>query len=404
MSRTTRLASVEFRPLLQAPIRVPLRALQSLNRPQCRPSLPHATSPQCLAQRRFLNLYLTAKAKTVLGMHKVLNFDIYDMPELSASEHRVNVVKSEKDSTVIAADISMQELYDNHVKPGHMLYLTNELSKKTAENFQKLKDENIPSVARDYALVEAKTQRVIIKNPQSGAQLGELKRIHMTLSSPTSYYKLCLDRAYQFIESGSPIEVHIRVKGSYIGKDRFNPGPADVWPWMHSHFPHLRPDIIHKAMPSGTIFLVEPVCDGKQIEFVLSKRAGVMPKMDLTQRLFKVKSAVIQAIQGNANIQVPPEVRVQVQAMPRDDSVGLAAADSGRRWAKKDGIDTRQGERRVVKESVYKDKKAAGRGKVKKYGRKSGDGNRDQSKQWTMGDRGQERSPLWLRRSDAESL
>ncbi|KAF1938828.1 hypothetical protein EJ02DRAFT_270558 [Clathrospora elynae] len=314
MPPTARISSVEFRPLLLPPIRIPFRAIRTLCRPQCASRVLHAAHPpQCLGQHRALHLYKTAKAKTVLGQHKVLTFSQYSILPPSASEHTVNLVKSDTDATVVAENISLQKLYEDHVKPGHMLYITQQPKKVTAERYDKLKDEKVPDEFKTYAIVRDHKHQVPIKNKQNGDQYGGLKCIMINLSSPTPYYKLSLDRAYQFVEAGSPVEVRTRLKGAKLTKtERLQPGDPEAWPWMHKHFPHLRPDFILKAMPEGTVYIVNPVSDGRIVQWVMSLPVKKKGPIDLTTRLLRVQESVKKSITQGQQGQLPRTMRQQL--------------------------------------------------------------------------------------------
>jgi hypothetical protein len=91
---------------------------------------------QCLAQRRSLVLYKTARASTVLGMHKLLPFDLYEIAPPSASKRLVNLVEGQRS---IAKNISLQELYDKHIQPGQLLYLNQSIRKRIAEDVDQLR-------------------------------------------------------------------------------------------------------------------------------------------------------------------------------------------------------------------------------------------------------------------------
>lgn len=235
-------------------------------------------------------------------MHKVLDFDHYEVSPPSASSHRVNLVKSEKDSTVIEKDLSLQELYDKYLSPGKFLYLADEIPKKLDGKYEILRNENIPAERNNYAIAKKHTmEKVSTKGAQTDRkQLGPLKNVIMLLSNPIEYTKLVLDRAYQFIELGSPVEVRIRLFGSAVAAKNKGktPDPAAV-PWLHDHFPHLRPDFILKSMPEGTEYLIKPVSDGRVIQFVLGRQAEQMSKLNFTTRLFRVKAAVEASLPNN---------------------------------------------------------------------------------------------------------
>ncbi|KAF1830105.1 hypothetical protein BDW02DRAFT_115980 [Decorospora gaudefroyi] len=317
-----RIPTVEFRSLLLPPIRVPLRALQSLRGPQSASWVPHAAPlPLCTAQRRTLHLYKTAKAKTVLGQHKVLTFSGYEIAPPSDSDHRINLYHCGKnDRRLIAENISLEEAYDKHVTDGKMLFCIDELKKSTAENFEKLKSLDIPAENNNFALIDAHTHRIPLPTKQKGYQLGGLKIIVFNLSSPIDYVKLSLDRAYQFIESGAVVEVRTRMKGKQLTKEeRIQSGDFGVWPWMHAHFPHLRPDFVLKAMPKDTTMLIKPVSDGRIVQWVMSPKAALMPRMNLNRRLFRVKESVKQSIQQGKQGQLPKTLRAQLRAQGLDD-------------------------------------------------------------------------------------
>lgn len=234
-------------------------------------------------------------------MHKILDFDRYRPEPPSASKHRVNLVEDEFDQTPIAENISLEELYD-HVSPGKMLYMTQPITKKVAGNLEKMRAEDVPSQNKNYAITSAHSIEVALKMPQTGLkQLGPLKGVHLLLANPIEYTKLSLDRAYQFIEQGSPVEIRVRLLGGQAVKKKMKTPPQDpdAWPWMHEHFPHLRPDFILKGMPEGTQYIIEPVSDGRTIQFVLGRQAQQMPKMDLTKRAFRVKAAVTASLPGD---------------------------------------------------------------------------------------------------------
>lgn len=81
MSSAARLRFVTVVPLFSPPFILSLRSLQWLD--HRRSSLVPVATPQC----RALHLYKTAKAKTTLGMHKVLPNAHYDPPPLEKYQH-----------------------------------------------------------------------------------------------------------------------------------------------------------------------------------------------------------------------------------------------------------------------------------------------------------------------------
>ncbi|KAJ4992812.1 hypothetical protein SVAN01_01858 [Stagonosporopsis vannaccii] len=316
MPPTARVSTVEFRSLLLAPIRVRLGTLNAFFRPQCASTRLHRTPPAAtsLAQQRALHLYKTARAKTALGMHKILDFDLYDIAPPSASKHEVDIAKSETEpDEIVKNGVTLEKLYEEHISPGQFIYLVKPIDKALASNFEKMREEDTPSTHKKYAVVKARIdenrqnkleanrrRKGLEAHPRGlGEVSGALKEAHISLFSPPAYTRLVLDRVYNFIEFGSPVELCIRVFSS--GKDtKYRPVGLDIQKWLHEHFPHLRPDFILKSMPEGTEFLINPVTNGCVVQFVLGKRPEWMGKQDLTARAFRVKDTVGKTLSTNA--------------------------------------------------------------------------------------------------------
>jgi hypothetical protein len=260
---SARIPTVEFRSLLLPPVRIPLRALQSLHRPQCLPRSPTGGNPpHCLAQRRHLVLYKTAKSDTVLGQHKLLPFELYPIPPLGSSDQLVNIqtLADEQGRKTLVENITLQDAYDNYVKPGHLLVLLSEITKKVAEKVETLKQEKTYLSNSTYGIVKAESIPSNIKSPTAGKGQGALRVTPVNLASTKSYFTLALDRSHQFIRHGSPVEFTIRLKGGYDKTtDKLEFQGHENWTWLHNHFPHLRPDFILKSMPEGSRFVVDPV-------------------------------------------------------------------------------------------------------------------------------------------------
>lgn len=233
-------------------------------------------------------------------MQKILAFDRYKQQPPSASDHRVTLVRSETDLRPLIEDVSLQELYDDHVGPGKLLYAAQQVPKMLAREYEKLRSDDVPSQANKYAILPAHTLLAYKTfNRNKGKHLGRLKHVPVSLANPIEFTKGSLDRAYQFIEADLPVEFRMRLSGKKK-KNKKNeivvPDPA-VWQWMHAHFPHLRPDFILKCMPERTEYLVEPVTDGHVVQFVLGRRSTQTTwPSNLTQRLFRVKDAVSESL------------------------------------------------------------------------------------------------------------
>lgn len=356
MPPTMRIPTVEFRSLLLPPVKIPIRALRTLYRPQCASHVPRPACPiQRLEQRRALNLYKTAKAKTVLGQHKVLNFSPYTCPPLDTLQHKVKLwasttkhgaegVAMTTKGDLIADNLSLQDLYDHHVKDGQMLFCMEALKKGMAQAYldtggKGKEDREIPEELRNFSTT--KPGRFGVPAPKKGKkskELAGLKTIVMNESSPPAYYSLSLNRAYQFIDVGCVVEFRLRLQGKTLSKeDRIKPADHCRWQWMHSYFPHLRPDFIMKGMPEDTVYVIQPVSDGRVVQWVASKPGRVQPPMDLTKRVFNIKTSVGRSIDQGKQAMLPKKMREQLRdsgvadyspntAMPKN----LARAKFGR--------------------------------------------------------------------------
>ena len=131
----------------------------------------------------------------------------------SASQHRINLYeagKHHKHHELIAKDVSLQDVYDKYVKDGNILYSMQPLKKDMAKEFKDAEEHEFPEEHKNYSFATPREHRVSLQSPQKGYQFGGLRNIIFNESSPVSHYRISMDRAYQFIEGGSPIEVRIR--------------------------------------------------------------------------------------------------------------------------------------------------------------------------------------------------
>ena len=221
-------------------------------------------------------------------------------------------------NNMVAEGITLQELYDKHIKPGYMLYFTEMIKKGKAQNFDFLKAEIPSGGTRTFAICKAHSTHAQISKkttgPTGGLQFGPLKILNFTLSSPPDFVQIQLDRAYRFIETGCPVEFRLRFAGTKLTKaERIQAGDPEVWPWMHDHFPHMRPDFILKSMPAQAYFLISPVTNNRIVQFVVAKKVENMPKADLLTRLFKVKQSVEQSIVEGRQGGLPSIMRNQLK-------------------------------------------------------------------------------------------
>jgi hypothetical protein len=308
---------VEFRFILSKPIRLSLRTLHSLYRPQCLSGA--GPSPRMIAQRRSLCLYKTAKAQTVLGQHKVIAFDPYELEPLDASEHLVNITKEIRKGApqTIAESISLQEAYEKYIKPGQLIYSLGIVPKNITSDLDKLKAEAIATRNNDYAIFEGGSLPHNIKIKGKGKGEGALRVTPLSLSSSPEYFKLAIDRSYQFVEQGSPVEFTLRFKQGHVKKEiALVPNDHNAWQWIHRHFPHLRPDFILRSMPEGSRYVVDPVTNGTVLQFVIAKslhKGPIIPE-NLTERLVRVKRSVLQHIENGQQAQLPKVYRQQLLA------------------------------------------------------------------------------------------
>ncbi|KAI0838526.1 hypothetical protein F5Y06DRAFT_48508 [Hypoxylon sp. FL0890] len=282
-------------------------------------------------QCRSFYLYKTAISKVVLGMHKVLPFSLYTFDNHKEPKHRVNLVQPHTlrrmpipgcYGDIIAEGISFEELYETHVKPGWLLYLADDMPKRDARP-DTLKKNNGADIYKTYGLYKASAEASAKARQAQGA-----KHIHLGIFSDSSYYTLSLNRAYHFLEAGCRVEFILRLPTGFVKKKitahSLEPGDPTIWPWLHNHFPHLRPDFICRAMPAGTYYLIDPVSDGRTVQFVLAKPTNAHTgetKPCLTPRLFEKRKAVIQALKRGEFLQnIPSELRekVRLSEVPED--------------------------------------------------------------------------------------
>jgi hypothetical protein len=211
----------------------------------------------------------------------------------------------------------LEEVFENHISPGNMLYLTQPVKKALSENWETMKENKVPQEFNNYAIVKAGDVGVhIAKHKQRNhpnpefRDLAGLKEIHINLASPVAFWAVVLSRAHAFLDNGNQVEFSIRFKGSFTGKEtRRKPGDPEIWPWMHNHFPHLRPDFILKSMPKGTYYMIHPFSDGKHVQFVLAmphvSNNTTSLKRNFTKRALMVKTMVEASIGAGRQPQLP---------------------------------------------------------------------------------------------------
>ncbi|KAF2741685.1 hypothetical protein M011DRAFT_482343 [Sporormia fimetaria CBS 119925] len=264
----------------------------------------------CTAQCRRLHLHKVATAKTLLGQHKIMPFELYSPPSYrAADENKVRLV-SHVDQEEGGELVTFTELYDKHIKPGHLLCPAGEkIPKADAHNLERLKTNKIWET-RKYYITQAglgPLRKKDLRGEEVGRPLhpGPLKEIKLQLGGDSAYWRVALNRAYVFLERGCRVEIAMRFYSSKKAGPKTARDP-ELWPWIHTHFPHMRPDFICKSMPAGTRFLIHPFEDGRYIHFVLV-REDILPN-SLTQRVLTMKARLEAKLGKPSNKNVEPSV------------------------------------------------------------------------------------------------
>ncbi|KAF2031673.1 hypothetical protein EK21DRAFT_110797 [Setomelanomma holmii] len=124
--------------------------------------------------------------------------------------------------------------------------------------------------------------------------MGALRTIPLGLAQNVTHFKLMIDKAYQFVHAGCPVEFGVPINRKKRSREeRLEPEELKALQWIQEHFPHVRPDFIFKSMPEGSIWSIEPVADGRKLQFVVAKTSSFdLNPANYTRRLSKVKSSV----------------------------------------------------------------------------------------------------------------
>ncbi|KAJ4347962.1 uncharacterized protein N0V89_009334 [Didymosphaeria variabile] len=231
--------------------------------------------------------------------------------------HKINIVEFVKDEDghpvkkIVAESLTLQQVYDDYIEPGKFLRLASTVPKSHApSDHVELEKLRTARRYRDYVIFDAYSTRAQAKvdtkkplkargNQVEIAHLRALREVHLLLHSPMDHFAHMIDKAYQLITLGSPIEFDILIRHVTEKKAaRIVSQPKDSLDYACGHFPHLRPDFILKSMPAKSRYLVQPVTDGIHLQFVIGPEleGDRLGKMDLTKRLFNVKRAVILAM------------------------------------------------------------------------------------------------------------
>jgi hypothetical protein len=259
-----------------------------------------------------------AISKTLLGQHEVLWFDRYKYPPLDELPHKIKLWETDKkgiQKKLIAGNLSLQELYENHVKPGEMVCSTHEVMKGRVKLLANDDPEaQMPKGLRNYSLCKPYSFRAKDLNKPKGKHVGGLRQIILTDTSPPMYYRRMIDAAYEFLERKCVVEFSLRIQGPALKKkERIESTTPHMWQWLHSVAPHLRPDFIMKGMPENTFYLVEPISNGRVVQWV----AGISPLHDnqkgLTKRLLNIKAQIQRNIDEGEQPMLPKKLREQLR-------------------------------------------------------------------------------------------
>lgn len=264
-------------------------------------------------------------------MHKVLSFSRYEPPSLETVDAKINIVEQSNrgDLEMIAEGITLKQAYNDFVKPGHILYMHDLLEKGKAHyKPTAINDDTVAQECKNYSIIKASklaklavpevtVSKAARKHAQSNEleHVGMLREVHLMLHNPSDHVKLMLGKAYRFVKASCAVEFCVRLRHSKpkkSKKDEASSGSVDLMQYLHTHFPHLRPDFILKGMPEGTRYLVQPYSDGTCVQFVLGLNLinDSMKTANLTQRLEKVKASVSKAIGEGTAVMLPREIRL----------------------------------------------------------------------------------------------
>ena len=125
----------------------------------------------------------------------------------------------------------------------------------------------LPAGAEDIRIEDASRYRYSIKEfqpikrkePVYCKRAGRSKEIHITTSLHPDAFKHRLRVAYGLVEEGRRLEFHLRAatKRKSFTVD-----------WALRNLPYLRPDVMLRSMPEGTVVIVPPVENKKRQELI----------------------------------------------------------------------------------------------------------------------------------------
>ena len=130
------------------------------------------------------------------------------------------------------------------------------LQAKLPDHATKIKSEDAPL----YRYEIKKLPRLTLKKSEiKHKRAGGCKQIHITTGLHPLSFKHKLILACTRLEEGSRVEFHLRPKSN---QKRLS---VD---WALQNLPYLRPDVIFRSMPKGTVVLVPPIVNEEAREII----------------------------------------------------------------------------------------------------------------------------------------
>ncbi|KAF1993585.1 hypothetical protein P154DRAFT_527653 [Amniculicola lignicola CBS 123094] len=280
------------------------------------------------------------------------------MPKLEDLSHTISILRL-KELPKNAVQVPIEEAYRDYVGPGQYLHLKVGIAQTGApwRKYQYRSDEaaKLAQELGKFTIMGVKTSPWKPKKEPILKEGGmPLKEMYIMPTSPESYVRIILAKTYHFLAEGHPVEFCVRIQ-KYPKTS--NPQDHSLFHWIHSYFPHLRPDFIMKAMPEGTYYQIKPVSDGEHVQWVM-KVAKEKKPLYYDIKLQHQKGKVLAQIKQGKQASIPKKLRmsedVVKDAIPDDvNKAGQRNLGDEFPW------DVREGE----KPRVQKDKRGRGRGR-----------------------------------------
>ncbi|KAH7117686.1 hypothetical protein B0J11DRAFT_536488 [Dendryphion nanum] len=323
-------------------------------------SIAAARLPIPTTRCRHIHLVKTAWSKTLLGQHKIVAYAPYKVPPLESSTHQlslwtrpvVKLVWHSRDMALIPQrnellqeQIDFQNIY-SRIEPGIVLLPTQSLPKKETDSVEIIEKSGLQYRHNAYCLVPVgnKPNQVgklksggipLPKNaeyPVKSLKHGSVKEHHVTLSVPVSHFYKSLTTMYWQLLHAHIIEVTIRFSASSSEKNTMETAERTSWPWVHQHFPHLRPDVILASMPKDTYFMIDPWISNVRLKFAMAMPRGTEDKLEtpvLNEELIAMRRAVVGNIAKGRQAGLPRKVREKLVKEGNENYLGWTALPRG---------------------------------------------------------------------------